>query len=355
MLCPSCHRQYPGELGVCPDDASTLTLTARIDLVPHEPCAETGVVLGDRYRIRGFLGKGGMARVLLAEDLRTTAPVAVKVLGPPAARDPTGRERFMREARAATAIGHPHIAAVIDTGFGSDGGPYIVVEYLHGETLGELMRRGDSLETARALRLLTQVTSALGGAHAAQIVHRDAKPDNLFLLGKRGAPYEAKVLDFGLAKLLAEGAFTAAGMAVGTMEYMAPEQAVTDPPEARTDIYGLGVVMYRMFTGRLPFPACAAVDLLARHVWLRPEPPRALAPELDRRIDAIVMKALRKRPANRYPSMAALGADLERVLDLRPGPIDGEAPDREPDVYEAQSDAARAAVAFFGERLRARV
>src|SRR5262249_11507306 len=156
------------------------------------------------------------------------------------------------------------------------GSPYLVLEFLFGESLGDLLRRDQVLDADIALPILGQTASGLAAAHEAGIVHRDVKPGNLYLLGEPGDPYAVEILDFGLAKLSASSTLTAAGVAVGTIEYMAPEQAVSDTADARSDIYGLGVVMYRMFTGALPFQGKEEGEILAQQLLAQPPPPSDL-------------------------------------------------------------------------------
>jgi serine/threonine protein kinase len=239
----------------------------RIDHIPIQPDPEAGRVLDGRYVIRGLLGRGAMARVFLAEDSESGEPVAVKVLESlVGARSDTAKQRFFREARAAAMLKHPSIVRILDLGLRDDGVPYLVLEHLFGEVLGELLRRVSVLGAGLGLAIVREAAAGLVVAHAAGIVHRDVKPDNVFLVGAPGEPYGVKLLDFGLAKLDQQSGFTKAGTAVGTMEYMAPEQLLTERPDARTDVYALGVVMYRMFTGRLPFEGKDEAELLARQL-----------------------------------------------------------------------------------------
>jgi eukaryotic-like serine/threonine-protein kinase len=178
------------------------------------------------------------------------------------------------------------------------------------------------------------------------------KPDNIFLIGAQGDPYGVKVLDFGLAKIQAANGITATGVAVGTIEYMAPEQVVSDRPDARTDVYGLGTVMYRTFTGDLPFPRADDSELLARQLVTQPPRPSEKRKSIDRRIEAVILKALRKRPENRYPSMAAFLEDLERLAGDREGELTAEGPLPEPeDVYVPRGAFARNATVYFYKKL----
>ena len=355
MFCPRCHRRYDRDHRFCPYDGESLVDGARMDLMPSRATRLAGTRIGDRYEVRGFIGKGAMARVYLAEDTRTRKPVAVKILAlsPSQHNASNATERFFREAQAAAKVGHPNIVEIFDVGQRSDGAPYLVMEYLFGESLGELLRREGKVDVDIGLPILQQATAGLAAAHAVGVVHRDLKPDNIFLVGAPGDPYAVKILDFGLAKLEALSSMTAAGTAVGTLEYMAPEQVLSDAPDARTDVYGLAVVMYRMFTGVLPFNARDDAELLAEQVFRQPDPPSSRVPQLDAALDAVVLRALRKAPSNRYPSMAALRDDLDRLAGERPGPIAAIERASAIDVYEPQTDTARAAFEFFRMRANA--
>jgi len=196
------------------------------------------------------------------------------------------------------------------------------------------------------LPVLQQVASALSAAHAAKILHRDIKPDNIFLIGEPGEPYGVKIVDFGLAKLR-EGALTAAGTVVGTIEYMAPEQCITDPADARTDIYGLGAVAYRMFSGRLPFTAERDEELLAQQLVQAAPPLSAFNSEVDADVEKFVGKCLRKHPDNRYQSMTEVLVDLERLLEETPGMLLASPPDRCEDIYLPRSPFAKTVAKAF--------
>jgi serine/threonine-protein kinase len=202
---------------------------------------------------------------------------------------------------------------MLDTGQRGDGAPYLVMEYLFGETLGERLRREQRLDVVSALWIARAAASGLAAAHAAGVIHRDVKPDNLFLVGEPGNPFALKLLDFGLARLQWHSAFTALGVTVGTLEYMAPEQAVRDNTGPCTDIYALGVLLYRIITGELPFVGSDS-EVLAQHLIVAPTAPSALLPELDGRVEAMILTALRKLPRNRYPSMEDFLEDIDAVL-----------------------------------------
>ncbi len=320
MRCPKCHRFYPSDYGFCPYDGETVTARTDVGALPSDTTRIRNKVFLGRYRIRGFVGKGAMARVYLAEDEMTGEPVAVKVLEPPFRTDEGIRERFHREARAASVIGHPSIVSVLAEGErDDDGAPFLVMEYLIGETIGGYLRREGTMPIELALSSLRQAASALAATHRAGIVHRDVKPDNLFLLGEPGDPYELKIVDFGLSRD-PSSQLTAAGVVMGTPATMAPEQIVGEGVDGRTDVYALGMVLYVALTGMWPFGDLTFarseeneddVATLAHHLWTLPARLRAHRPEIDPRVEEIVLRAIRKSPDERYASMDDLVEDLD--------------------------------------------
>lgn len=334
----------------CSQDGTPLQASTHVESLPALLSVESGVLLGARYQVRGFIGKGGMARVYLAQDLQTQEPVAVKVLAGPFLADKEARERFLREAHAVGGLSHQNVVRILDTGERGDGAPYIVMEYLFGESLGDYLRREKKIAPSLGLPIVCRAASALAAAHAVGIVHRDVKPDNLFLLGEPGDPYDVKLLDFGFAKLR-DSQTTAAGTTLGTPEYMAPEQALSDPVDARTDIYGLGAVMYRMWTGELPFAASDGTGLLARVVLDPVVPLTERDPTVDERVSAILLTAMRKRPDNRYSTMRAMKEDLEIVRAGKGEVAAASKRIQEPDVYEPVTPIARGALAYFRRML----
>jgi serine/threonine protein kinase len=304
MHCPHCHREYDAPETTCVHDGAPLVAARRLSLVRAEPWPEAGTMFGERYRAIGLLGKGAVAEVLLAEDIQTGEPVAVKVLHGKLQRDRDMRTRFLREATASERIGHPNIVHILDSGERRDGTVYLVLEFLFGESFGDLLRREGKIDAELALPILHQVAEALAAAHEAGIVHRDVKPDNVYLVGAKGEPYGVKLLDFGFAKLVESG-LTAVGTTLGTPPYMAPEQILTDPVGPAVDIYALGVVLYRALTGVLPFAQKNDLELLAHHLFVTPTPPRSHAPE--------------HRPGHRegHPARAAKAPGEPLSLDAR--------------------------------------
>jgi eukaryotic-like serine/threonine-protein kinase len=271
-----------------------------------------GRILDGRYQLRSLLGVGGMAMVYLASDRVLERLVAVKVLSPPYAQDPSFVERFRREARAAARLSHPNTVAVFDSGADADQ-PYLVMEYVAGQSLAQLLARQGRLAPRRAVELAVEVCAALAAAHAQGLVHRDVKPANV-LVGDDG---RVQVTDFGIVKAATTATLTGTGTVLGTAAYLSPEQAQGGPVDARSDLYSLGCVLYELLCGSPPFGSGAdspPVAVAARHLHQPPEPPSAHNPRVDASLDAVVLTALAKEPAQRYQSAVELRAALERVL-----------------------------------------
>ncbi len=265
--------------------------------------------LAGRYRLERELGQGGMATVYLAEDLKHHRRVAVKVLRPELAAT-LGPERFAKEIEVAARLQHPHILGVFDSG-DAEGFFYYVMPYVEGETLRERLTRGGELPVPEAVRLLGEIAEALAVAHKAGVVHRDIKPENILLSGRH-----ALVMDFGVAKAVTEASgrqqLTTAGVALGTPAYMAPEQASADPQmDGRVDIYALGILGYEMLTGHTPFHGLNPQQTLAAHVTQTPISVGQQRAGLSQALEAVVMKCLAKRPADRFQSADELAALLE--------------------------------------------
>jgi tetratricopeptide (TPR) repeat protein len=267
------------------------------------------------YRILNVLGQGGMGVVHLAEDTHLARRVAVKF--PAAGSDDQYRERFLREARAASTLNHPHIAAIYDYGESQDGHPFLVMELVEGEDLRRALERGP-MEPARAVEIAIAVAGALGEAHRHGIVHRDIKPSNI-LLGSRG---EVKVLDFGLAKPFAWHPVgdqtealsqTQAGVVMGTPAYMSPEQLRSEPLGPASDLFALGAVLYECLGGRPAFPGHSSVEILAAVLHVDPPAPSEINPRVAPEINRVVRKALAKRQADRYQTAADMLADLRDI------------------------------------------
>ena len=279
------------------------------------PVAEIqpGQVVAGKYRIIRRLGRGGMGVVYEAEDMRLERRVALKFLPPGLMADPTSRERFIHEARTASSLDHPNICTIHEIDETEDGGLYIVMACYPGESLKERLTRGD-LEPAEAIRIAAEVAEGLGKAHEHGIIHRDIKPANIMV--PAGGP--AKIVDFGLAKLAGEARLTLAGTTVGTVAYMSPEQARGDNIDARTDVWSLGVVLYEMVAGALPFDRPTERAVLNAIVHDEPRPVKELRPGFPAEVQGVIRKALAKDPARRYASAAEMAADL-RALEAALG------------------------------------
>ncbi|MGR6966716.1 Stk1 family PASTA domain-containing Ser/Thr kinase [Geodermatophilus sp. URMC 61] len=275
----------------------------------------TPPVLGERYEIGGVLGRGGMAEVHRGRDLRLGREVAVKVLRSDLARDPSFQVRFRREAQAAASLNHPAIVAVYDTGedrTSSGATPYIVMEYVEGETLRDVLRREGVLSPERAMTLAADICAALDFSHRNGIVHRDVKPGNV-MITPQGT---VKVMDFGIARAVSDSAATMTSTAavIGTAQYLSPEQARGESVDARSDVYSVGCLLYELVTGAPPFTGDSPVSVAYQHVREDPRLPSSVNPAIPADLDAILLKALSKNPANRYQSAAEMRNDLLRAL-----------------------------------------
>jgi len=277
-------------------------------------------LLGGRYQVGELLGYGGMAEVHRGRDLRLGRDVAIKMLRTDLARDDTFQLRFRREAQNAASLNHPAIVAIYDTGEerGSSGEslPYIVMEYVNGRTLKEVLAVEGPLPPRRALEIVAEICSALEFSHRHGIIHRDIKPGNV-MLTQTG---QIKVMDFGIARALASSGstMTQTSAVIGTAQYLSPEQARGEAVDARSDVYATGCVLYELLCGQPPFVGDSPVSVAYQHVREDARPPSLLNREVTPAIDAVVLKALAKNPLNRYQSAAEMRADLLRAAAGRP-------------------------------------
>ncbi|MET9605076.1 protein kinase [Streptomyces sp. NPDC006512] len=286
-----------------------------------------GSLAGGRYQLRDLLGEGGMASVYLAYDSALDRQVAIKTLHSELGREASFRERFRREAQAVAKLSHTNIVSVFDTGegevvFGGPAGgdstvmPYIVMEYVEGQPLGSVLesdiRQYGAMPADKALKVTADVLAALETSHEMGLVHRDIKPGNV-MMTKRGV---VKVMDFGIARAMQSGvtSMTQTGMVVGTPQYLSPEQALGRGVDARSDLYSVGIMLFQLLTGRIPFEADSPLAIAYAHVQEEPVAPSTINRSVTPAMDALVARALKKNPNERYPTAAAMRDDLMRVL-----------------------------------------
>ncbi len=327
--CPECGQRFGPDARFCPFDGGPL-LAAPWD-ASKDPLL--GKLIDGRYRVEALLGEGGMGRVYQVRHAALDRLFAMKVLKRELATDNELSTRFVREARAAASIRHPHVVAITDFGeidasqFASATGsfhdaeatPYFVMEFLNGQSLAQLLRRGGPVPAGRAARILAQIAEAVGAAHDAGIVHRDLKPDNIFLVGRADGRDgdDVRVLDFGAAQVMGNSRLTKKGVVFGTPHYMSPEQAQGHAVDYRSDVYALGVIMYEMFTGRVPFEGDSYMGVLTQHMFADPPALSTLSGTRDLgALEAITMRCLAKAPDHRYLSTRALAEDVARAVSV---------------------------------------
>ncbi|MFE7105993.1 protein kinase [Streptomyces sp. NPDC057575] len=278
-----------------------------------------GSVAGGRYQLRDLLGEGGMASVYLAYDTALDRQVAIKTLHTELGREQSFRERFRREAQAVAKLQHTNIVSVFDTGEDELGGalmPYIVMEYVEGQPLGSVLQADiqnhGAMPADRALKVTADVLAALDTSHEMGLVHRDIKPGNV-MVTKRGI---VKVMDFGIARAMQSGvtSMTQTGMVVGTPQYLSPEQALGRGVDARSDLYSVGIMLFQLLTGRIPFDADSPLAIAYAHVQEEPVAPSTINRAVTPAMDALVARALKKNPNERFPSAAAMQDEIARVL-----------------------------------------
>lgn len=303
--CPTCNGRYPADFKVCPRDATPLEDALQDDA--DDPVV--GQLLSGTYEVLRVIGEGGMGRVYEARHSRlANKRFAIKMLHQELARQPEVVTRFQREAEAASGLSHPNVVGVFDVNTAPDGRPYIVAELLEGEQLGDFLDRSGKLGTGMVIPIVRQVCRALARAHEQGIVHRDVKPENVFLVGGEGG---VKVLDFGISKLSQqESNLTKTGMVMGTPDYMAPEQARGDRVDARADVYAVGAILYRALTGRKPFEGLDPLQTLTAALVQEPPRPSSLEPSIPLELEMVMQHAMAKEPRERFQTMAELDAAL---------------------------------------------
>jgi serine/threonine-protein kinase len=313
-VCPLCRTEYGPELETCPRDG------ARLGVPGEQDDPFIGKILADRYRVLRTLGEGGMGRVYLAEHVRMGRLSAVKVMSPALAPTPDAISRFNREAANASRISHPNVAAIYDFGETEDGTLYLAMEYVEGKTLTAILRESGPLVPVRAAELAGQIADGLHAAHHLGIVHRDLKPDNVLVTTQHDGRELAKIVDFGIAKTTQRGdqTVTSLGVAIGTPEYMSPEQIAGEALDARTDLYSLGLVLFNMLTGVLPHPALTSKQSLVQRLTSKPLTLSEVKPSVPwpPRVQKALDRALAPEPDDRYSNVLDFARDVRGAAGL---------------------------------------
>ncbi|WP_434040759.1 MULTISPECIES: serine/threonine-protein kinase [Sorangium] len=323
-VCPTCRVRYPAEFRVCPRDAATLDDSVddslRDDLV--------GKTLNETYTVVRVVGEGGMGRVYEARHTRIASKrFAIKMLHPEFARQPQVISRFQREAEAAAAVQSPYVVTVFDVHRTAEGRPFLVNEFLEGKELADYLNEVGKMKIGPAVRIVRQICKALAAAHAKGVVHRDMKPENVFLTGDLTMP-TAKVIDFGISKVddAPGAALTQTGMIMGTPSYMAPEQARGERVDHRADIYAVGAILYCALTGSRPFDRNDPTATLTAVLTEDPPRPRSLEPSIPETLEMIIQRAMAKEPHHRYQTMEELDAELALYDSGEPEPREPTSP-----------------------------
>ena len=316
LHCPTCGRHYSSDFAICPEDGSPLQADATIAGAPLvDPLV--GHTLDEKYRLEERLGIGGMGTVYRARHLLIDRAVAVKVLNQRFVEDEAARTRFRREARAAGRLQHTNAVTVTDFGESHDGYVYLVMELLEGRTLRDVLAKEAPLDAARAVSLMMQISAAVAAAHEAGIIHRDLKPANIFIVQRAEVPAVVKVLDFGIAKLAAEAfededplTLTQVGAMIGTPRYMSPEQCDGAELTPAADVYSLGVILYEMLTGTVPFSGSTPLSIAMKHTSETPRNPRDFVSTIPPALEQMVLHTLEKRPQDRPANAAEFRKEL---------------------------------------------
>lgn len=312
LVCPACGQTAPAGDLFCPFDGQPL-IKDRLSRATPDPLL--GVTVDDRYEVLAVIGEGGMGRVYRVRHRRLGRSFALKALRLELAREPSLAERFIQEARAAAVVTHPNVVQINDFGTLHTGQPYFVMELLEGRTLARIIKEQGPIEPTRCLTIARQVAEAIAAAHAMGVIHRDLKPDNIILVRPSGSHTTVKVLDFGLAKVAGSNRLTRPGVVFGTPNYMSPEQAGGSQFDHRVDVYALGIILFEMLTGRVPFEADTHMGVLSKHLY--EEPPKLPDYELSAigkpGLQEIVAGCLAKRLEDRWPSMTELARRLNSL------------------------------------------
>ena len=309
-ICPTCNLRYPVDATQCLLDRTALVVA---------PDPYLGVVLGGTYRIEGIIGVGGMATVYRARNTLQDRVVAVKLFRRELSGDPKLRERFRREATSTRRLPHPNIIEILDSGDTEDGLPYLVMEFLEGKTLEAVLKQSSGpLSVERTVDLGAQLAAGLARAHDFQVIHRDLKPDNLFVCQRAGERELLKILDFGIARSMQDARLTGTGEIFGTPQYMAPERITSIDAGPAADLYAVGCILFRCVTGRLPFIAPDVTTFLIQHLRDKPPAPRSLRADVPVELDALILQCLEKDPAKRPVDAHALGRVLAHLAQQHP-------------------------------------
>jgi eukaryotic-like serine/threonine-protein kinase len=318
--CPACNTRYDDNTTYCVRDGNPVVPDV---LQPQAPMI--GQLIGERYKIIRKLGEGGMGEVYVAEHIHIEKRVALKLLRPEVLSNQEAVQRFRQEARSASSIGHENIIQIDDFGTLPDGRIYMAMEYLQGAPLNDILAR-EVVPLPRALDILIQTARGLAAAHAKGITHRDMKPENIYVTNRDGKEVP-KILDFGIAKVSGGDTaqnLTVAGTIFGTPFYMAPEQAMGGKMDHRVDVYAMGIILYEIFTGTVPFKAETFMGILTQHITQPPVPPSQMAAQNGRvcppELENIILKAMRKEPADRYQTMNELTSALIEFYRFACGP-----------------------------------
>jgi eukaryotic-like serine/threonine-protein kinase len=316
-VCPKCAQHFSPDGRFCPFDGEPLQSAPEWD-PSSDPLL--GTIVDGRYEIRSVLGEGGMGVVYEVRHRALGKRFALKALRKDLATDADIAARFTQEARTAAAVSHPGLVEITDFGRLSTGQPFFVMELLEGQSLATLIRRGGPIPAARAVDIVRQIADALGAAHDHSIVHRDLKPDNIHVSPAGPGQERVTIVDFGLAKVIGASRLTRAGMVFGTPHYMSPEQAMGEATDHRADVYALGIVMYEMFTGRVPFEADSYMGVLTKHMYMAPTPPSQLLATAELGVlEDITLRCLEKKPDHRYATLRELTHDLDLALNAPNG------------------------------------
>jgi len=316
LHCPTCGRHYSADFEICPEDQSPLQADVTVvGAPPVDPLV--GHTLDEKYRLEERLGIGGMGTVYRARHLLIDRPVAVKVLNQRFVEDEAARTRFRREARAAGRLQHTNAVTVTDFGESQDGYVYLVMELLEGRTLRDVLAKEAPLDAARSVSLMMQISAAVAAAHEAGIIHRDLKPANIFIVQRAEVPALVKVLDFGIAKLAAESfeedepmTLTQIGAMIGTPRYMSPEQCDGAKLTPAADVYSLGVILYEMLAGTVPFSGSTPLAIAMKHKSETPRSPRDFVSSIPPALEQLVLHTLEKRPQDRPANAAEFRMEL---------------------------------------------